>query len=102
VAWYHEYLAHTCKKCVEDTITEWLMWPGLSMKWAPSIELADNAKYESINVRNTDIYQQKRLNLSLGEHCHVDLVGPFTIQTPTKSACYLNWRVLAQARDGLR
>jgi hypothetical protein len=83
VAWYHEYLAHPGEKRTEETIRQWFHWAGLCQdvrtfcKTCKKCQLSKNAR------RKYGHLQTKEAESDPWTQVHIDLVGPWTVQTPS-------------------
>ena len=84
VAWYHEYLAHPGEKRTEETIAQWLTWPGLRREVRGFCRTCKQCQVWKRQRKKYGHLPAKQAESEPWEQCHVDLIGPFTIRTPKR------------------
>jgi hypothetical protein len=84
VAWYHEYLALPGKKRTEEIICQWFHWTGLLRrdvrtfcKTCKKCQLSKKARIKYGHL------QTKEAESNPWTQVHIDLVGPWPVQTPS-------------------
>jgi transposase InsO family protein len=83
VAWYHEYLAHPGQSRTEATIRQNFTWPKLRdhvnyfCSTCPQCQIykKQRKKYGHLPAKEAEVKPWRRVN--------VDLIGPYTVTTPT-------------------
>ena len=83
VAWYHEYLVHPGQSRTEATIRQHFTWPKLRehvydfCRTCPQcqVQKKQRKKYGHLPAKEAEVTPWRRVN--------VDLIGPYTVTTPT-------------------
>ncbi len=83
VAWYHEYLAHPGEKRTEETIHQWFNWTGLRRDVRAFCKTCKKCQLSKKARRKYGHLQEKEAESDPWTQVHIDLVGPWAVQTPS-------------------
>jgi hypothetical protein len=85
VAWYHESLAHPGEKRTAETICQWLHWAGLCQDVRTFCKTCKKCQLSKKARRKYGHLQTKEAEADPWTQVHIDLVGPWPVQTPSET-----------------
>ena len=85
VAWYHEYLVHPGSTRMEATLKQNLTWPNLKKDVEQYVRTCHKCQKNKQQRKKYGHLPTKVAETSVPwNRVNVDMIGPYTIQTPTK------------------
>ena len=86
VAWYHEYLVHPGSTRMEATLKQNLTWPNLKKDVEQYVRTCHKCQKNKQQRKKYGHLPTKVAETSVPwNRVNVDMIGPYTIQTPTKN-----------------
>mmetsp|Transcript_2824 Transcript_2824/g.7823 ORF Transcript_2824/g.7823 Transcript_2824/m.7823 type:complete len:1452 (-) Transcript_2824:296-4651(-) len=82
--WYHHYLVHPGQTRMEATIRQLFYWPGLKAEIADHCKSCKQCQLSKKNRKKYGHLPAKQAETNPWERVNVDLIGPYTITTPSK------------------
>jgi hypothetical protein len=80
---YVEYLAHPGEKRTEETICQWFHWDGLRRDILTFCKTCKKCQLSKKVRRKYGHLQTKEAEADPWTQVHIDLVGPWPVQTPS-------------------
>ena len=84
ITWYHEYLVHPGQTQIEETIRSIFYWPGLRTQVEDCVKTRHACQLFKKNCKKYGQLPPKKAETKPWSRVNVDLIGPYTIKTPTK------------------
>ena len=86
VEWYHEYLCHPGENRTEETIRRNMTWPDLRKDVRSFCRTCRKCQLcKKVRKRYGHLPAKKDIGITPWQRVDVDLIGPYTVKTPTKT-----------------
>ena len=85
MTWYHEYLVHPGQTRMEETIRKIFYWPNLDKSVQEYVKTCHKCQISKKQRKKYGHLPPKKAEDVPWNRVNVDLIGPYTVKTPTKT-----------------